>query len=129
MTSQDQKQIVAQIREHLLPHCFNAAVRAGAAIMKIYKNRERNRKISDALKEICNKEDHKLMMHDRMVNLICSNSNFKISSSKEDEHESWTPVTVALNLTEITISLCSNIDVRTRPVRNDFCTGCVFCRF
>ena len=38
MTSQDQKQIVAQIREHLLPHCFNAAVKAGAAIMKIYKN-------------------------------------------------------------------------------------------
>lgn len=27
-----------QIREYLLPQCFNAAVKAGAAIMKIYKN-------------------------------------------------------------------------------------------
>ena len=52
---------------------------------KIYNNSERNRKISKSLKEICNKEDHKLMMHDRMVNLICSNNNFKISSSKEEE--------------------------------------------
>ena len=38
MTSQDQKTIVAQIREHLLPKCFNAAVKAGAAIMDIYNN-------------------------------------------------------------------------------------------
>lgn len=38
MTSQDQKVIVAQIREHLLPKCFNAAVKAGAAIMNIYNN-------------------------------------------------------------------------------------------
>lgn len=52
---------------------------------KIYNNSERNKKISKSLKEICNKEDHKLMMHDRMVNLICSNSNFKISSSEEEE--------------------------------------------
>lgn len=38
MTSQDQQLIVAQIREHLLPKCFNAAVKAGAAIMNIYNN-------------------------------------------------------------------------------------------
>lgn len=37
------------------------------------------------MKEICNKEEHKVMMHDRMVNLICSNNNFKISSAKEEE--------------------------------------------
>lgn len=33
-------QIEEQIREKLLPQCFNAAVKAGAAIMKIYKNRD-----------------------------------------------------------------------------------------
>jgi 3'(2'), 5'-bisphosphate nucleotidase len=32
--------MIAQIREHLLPQCFNAAVKAGDAIMKIYKNRD-----------------------------------------------------------------------------------------
>ena len=40
MTAQDQLQMIAQIREHLLPQCFNAAVKAGDAIMKIYKNRD-----------------------------------------------------------------------------------------
>ncbi|MEE1103535.1 MAG: inositol monophosphatase family protein, partial [Alistipes sp.] len=29
-----------QIRDRLLPECFNAAVKAGAAIMKIYKNQD-----------------------------------------------------------------------------------------
>ena len=55
MTSQDQKQIVAQIREHLLPHCFNAAVKAGAAIMKIYKNRDDY--------DITLKSDHTPILH------------------------------------------------------------------
>ena len=60
MTSQDQKQIVAQIREHLLPHCFNAAVKAGAAIMKIYKNRDDY--------DISLKSDHTpITMADRMA--------------------------------------------------------------
>ena len=36
---------------------------------------------------------------------------------KEEEFKLWMPVTVALTLTEITISLCSNIDVKTRPVQ------------
>ena len=31
-------QISEQIKAHLMPQCFNAAVKAGAAIMKIYKN-------------------------------------------------------------------------------------------
>ena len=35
-----QNQIGEQIREHLLPQCFNAAVKAGAAIMKIYQNKD-----------------------------------------------------------------------------------------
>lgn len=60
MTTQDQKQIVAQIREHLLPHCFNAAVKAGAAIMKIYKNRDDY--------DISLKSDHTpITMADRMA--------------------------------------------------------------
>ena len=29
-----------QVKEYLLPNLFNAAVRAGAAIMKVYKNRD-----------------------------------------------------------------------------------------
>lgn len=33
-------QIRQHILEHVLPQCFNAAVKAGAAIMKIYKNQE-----------------------------------------------------------------------------------------
>lgn len=40
MTAQDQINMIAQIREYLLPQCFNAAVKAGDAIMKIYKNRD-----------------------------------------------------------------------------------------
>lgn len=32
--------MIAQIREHLLPKCFNAAIKAGDAIMKIYKNQD-----------------------------------------------------------------------------------------
>ena len=60
MTTQDQQQIVAQIREHLLPHCFNAAVKAGAAIMKIYKNRDDY--------DISLKSDHTpITMADRMA--------------------------------------------------------------
>lgn len=60
MTTQDQQQIVAQIREHLLPHCFNAAVKAGAAIMKIYKNRDNY--------DISLKSDHTpITMADRMA--------------------------------------------------------------
>ena len=35
-----QNQIGEQIRELLLPQCFNAAVKAGAAIMKIYQNKD-----------------------------------------------------------------------------------------
>ncbi len=35
-----ENQIYQQIRERLLPECFNAAVKAGAAIMKIYKNQD-----------------------------------------------------------------------------------------
>lgn len=35
-----ENQIEEQIREKLLPQCFNAAVKAGAAIMKIYKHSE-----------------------------------------------------------------------------------------
>lgn len=34
----EQNLLDQQIREYLLPQCFNAAVKAGAAIMKIYKN-------------------------------------------------------------------------------------------
>ena len=60
MTSQDQKQIVAQVREHLLSHCFNAAVKAGAAIMKIYKNKDDY--------DISLKSDHTpITMADRMA--------------------------------------------------------------
>ena len=60
MTTQNQQQIVAQIREHLLPHCFNAAVKAGAAIMKIYKNRDDY--------DISLKSDHTpITMADRMA--------------------------------------------------------------
>ena len=60
MTTQDQQQIIAQIREHLLPHCFNAAVKAGAAIMKIYKNRDDY--------DISLKSDHTpITMADRMA--------------------------------------------------------------
>lgn len=60
MTTQDQQQIVAQIRENLLPHCFNAAVKAGAAIMKIYKNRDDY--------DISLKSDHTpITMADRMA--------------------------------------------------------------
>ena len=33
-------QIESQIKEHLLPQCVNAAVKAGAAIMKIYKHQD-----------------------------------------------------------------------------------------
>lgn len=33
-------QIKQHILEHILPQCFNAAVKAGAAIMKIYKNQD-----------------------------------------------------------------------------------------
>ena len=33
-------QIESQIKEHLLPQCINAAVKAGAAIMKIYKHQD-----------------------------------------------------------------------------------------
>ena len=33
-------QIEEQIREKLLPQCFNAAVKAGAAIRKIYKKEQ-----------------------------------------------------------------------------------------
>ena len=40
MTGEEQKQMISQIREHLLPQCFNAAVKAGAAIMKIYKDND-----------------------------------------------------------------------------------------
>lgn len=35
-----QNQINEQIREHLLAQCFNAAVKAGAAILKIYHNKD-----------------------------------------------------------------------------------------
>lgn len=35
-----ENRIVEQIKARLLPQCFNAAVKAGAAIMKIYKNRD-----------------------------------------------------------------------------------------
>ena len=60
MTPQDQKQIVAQVREHLLSHCFNAAVKAGAAIMKIYKNKDDY--------DISLKSDHTpITMADRMA--------------------------------------------------------------
>ena len=60
MNSQDQKQIVAQVREHLLSHCFNAAVKAGAAIMKIYKNKDDY--------DISLKSDHTpITMADRMA--------------------------------------------------------------
>jgi 3'(2'), 5'-bisphosphate nucleotidase len=60
MTTQDQKQIVAQIREHLLPKCFNAAVKAGAAIMNIYNNYDDY--------DISLKSDHTpITLADRMV--------------------------------------------------------------
>lgn len=35
-----ENQMYQQIRDRLLPECFNAAVKAGAAIMKIYKNQD-----------------------------------------------------------------------------------------
>jgi hypothetical protein len=48
---------------------------------------------------------------------------------KEEEYASWTLATVAPNLTETPILLCSNTDVETQPVQVFSCLGCVFCCF
>ena len=67
-----QNQIGEQIRELLLPQCFNAAVKAGAAIMKIYQNKDDYDISLKSDKTPITMADRKIMITEQVKTLLAS---------------------------------------------------------